>query len=122
MPDPDKTYQPFDGEASEYELACPTNARVKRLIRLELRGPSGGTTEQRVRQAEALGFDPERVVPMEENDIDVLNLFDYLARASEVVLDIDTSGRAEDLRMDVAQEAIADFIESVNITSGATRS
>lgn len=118
--DPDKTYQPFDSEASEYELAPPTNDRVKRLMRLELRAPGGGTTEQRTAQAEVLGLDPGSTVPMDENDIEVLSLFDYLSRATSVVLDIDTDGKTGDLRIDVAQEAIADFTASVSLTSGDT--
>jgi len=117
MPESSKTYQPFDSEASEYELAAPTNARVKRLMRLELRGPNGGTAEQRKSQAEALGLDPDLSVPLEENDLPEFDLFAYLTKATGVVLDIDTEGKSDDLRMDVAQEAIGDFISNVGLTN-----
>jgi len=116
----DKTYQPFEGEETEVGLEAPTNARVKELMRLELRLTTAGTQEQREEMAETLGLDPTRCVPSEENDVDELPPFEYIPKAAEVVLGIDTDGKSDALLLDVAQDAIQDFTSGVRLTNGAT--
>jgi len=118
----DKTYQPFEGEETEVSLQAPTNARVKELMRLELRLTTAGTKEQRKEMAETLGLDPTRCVPSEDNDIVELPPFEYIPKAAGVVLGIDIDGKADSLRLDVAQDAIQDFTSGVRLTNGATGS
>jgi hypothetical protein len=115
----DQTYQPFEGEETEVSLEAPTNKRVKDLMRLELRLSTNGTREQRREMAEALGLGSD-AVPGEENDTEPLAAFEYIPRATEIVLGIEVNGKAGDLRLDVAQEAIADFTSGVNVMNGAT--
>jgi len=116
----DKTYRPFEDEETEVGLEAPTNARVKELMRLELRLTTAGTQEQREEMAETLGLDPTRCVPSEDNDVEELPPFEYMPKAAGVVLGIDTDGKSDSLRLDVAQDAIQDFTSGVRLTNGAT--
>jgi hypothetical protein len=116
----DKTYKPFEGEETEVALEAPTNARVKELMRLELRLTTAGTQEQREEMAKTLGLDPGRCVPAEDNDVQELSPFAYLPKAAGVVLGIDVGGKSDSLRLDVAQDAIQDFTSGVRLTNGAT--
>lgn len=116
----DKTYQPFEGEETEVGLEAPTNARVKELMRLELRLTTAGTQEQREEMAETLGLDPARCVPSEDNDVSALPPFEYIPRAAGVVLGIDVGRKSDALRLDVAQDAIQDFTSGVRLTSGTS--
>jgi hypothetical protein len=118
----DKTYQPFEGEETEVALEAPTNARVKELMRLELRLTTAGAQEQREEMAETLGLDPTRCVPSDDNDVAELPPFEYIPEAAEVVLGIDVDGKSDSLRLDVAQDAIQDFTSGVRLTNGATGS
>jgi hypothetical protein len=118
------TYEILDGE--EFELASPTNARVKELSRLELRAPNRGDLAGRKQLAREMGWDPTDVIPgytrtetverngeekeiERSNDLDQLTLLEYITEAAEVVCEGVDNLNEDDVRMDEARVAIGDF-------------
>jgi len=126
------TYEILDGE--EFELASPTNARIKELSRLQLRGPSRESLSQRKQLAREMGWDPTDVIPghartetverngeekeiERSNDLDQLTLLEYVTEAAEVVCEGVDNPNEDDVRMDEARAAIADFTNAAFGTS-----
>lgn len=120
------TYQPFGDSKEEYELAPPTNARMKRLIRSELKADLGQTSAE-AEVARTFGWEPAQVVPGytgdggEENDVEAISFPEHMADAVEICLEgADPDGREGDVRVDEASRAKADFMRRATAINGAT--
>jgi len=120
------TYQPFGDSKEEYELAPPTNTRVKKVTRSELKMEMGQVSEK-VETAKVFGWKPEHVIPGyadeegQESSVEAIGLTDHMASVVEICLQgADPTGREGEVRMDEARRAKADFMRRANAINGAT--
>ena len=123
-----KTYRPFGNSEEEYSLAAPTNDRVKKLMKSELRAGMGSVSEK-VQTARAFGWDPVEVIPNYtdsdggESDVEPIGLPQHMVDVVKICLDgPNLQDREGEVRMDVAGEAKADFMNIVGaMSSGSSR-
>ena len=145
----DQEYQVIgDPGAPGYEMHPPTNAKLKEVTRLELRGPASLSGKKDT--ARTMGWDPAEVIPGHsreeevdgetitiDNDLGELSFLDsvtHIAGALFIGLEVEEdegdlvlvdteSGNtwsADHLRIDVVQKARQDFMNGVFGTSAGS--